>query len=113
MLDEAPHTLSVCTKVPLEHDASGKPVKGTGGESWGDHAECFCHDNSQMQQVSVNGQLWAYSYHVVYEGEPIALGTKVRCTDKATGEKVGEGTVKKVARCHSFEFKGRTDLWLE
>ena len=113
MLDEAPHILTVCSEKPLDYDIFGKPIKGSGGESWNQHAECFCHDNSQMEQISVNGELWTYAYHVVYEGDMVALGTKVQCTDKSSGELIGHGVVRKIARCHSIEFQGRTDLWLE
>lgn len=112
MLDEAPHTLQVCTVKPIEVDEYGRPVKGSGGETWEDVAECFCHDNTQMKQVSVNGELWTYQYHIVYEGTKIALDTKLRCIDKETGETVGEGKVTKNAQCYSSEFKGRCDLWL-
>ncbi len=113
MLNEAPHILEVRTDAQIEYDELGKPIKGEGSETWSEYAECFCHDNTQMQQVSVNGQLWTYAYHVVYEGDHIALGTRVRCTDKETGKVIGEGTVIKAARCFSFDFEGRTDLWLE
>ena len=57
MLDEAPHILTVCSEKPLDYDTFGKPIKGSGGESWNQHAECFCHDNSQIEQISVNGEL--------------------------------------------------------
>lgn len=112
MLDEAPHRLQVCTVKPPEVDEYGKPVKGSGGEAWEDAGDCFCHDNTQMKQVSVNGELWTYQYHVVYEGDKIPLGTKVRCTDRLTGSVVGEGSVTKNAECYSSDFKGRCDLWL-
>ena len=112
MLDEAPHILHTCAVLPLETDEFGKPVKGTGGGTWTEAGECFCHDNTQMKQVSVNGELWTYQFHIVYEGSKIALGTKVRCTDKQTGNVIGEGVVTKNAECYSQEFKGRCDLWL-
>lgn len=112
MLDDAPHILNVCTERHMEKDEYGKPIKGSGGLTCVGLTECFCHDNSQMKQVSVNGELWTYNYHIVYEGEKIALGTKVTCTDKETGRIVGEGTVKKNAECYSSELKGRCDLWL-
>lgn len=112
MLDEAPHILHVCTVTPLETDEYGKPVKGTGGETWELREECFCHDNTQMKQISVNGELWTYNYHVVYEGRKVELGAKIRCTDKEMGDVIGEGSVVKVAGCYSSDFKGRYDLWL-
>ena len=113
MLDEAPHILQVRTVTPPEDDEYGRPIPGTGGESWNDLAECFCHDNSQMQEVSVNGKLWVYSYHVVYEGAKLALDTMVKCLDKETQKVVGDGKVIKNAECYSEELKGRCDIWLE
>ena len=113
MLDEAPHILQVMTVTPPEKDEYGRPIHGTGGESWNDLTECFCHDNSQMQEVSVNGKLWVYSYHVVYEGKKLALGIMVKCVDKETQEVVGEGKVIKNAECYSEELKGRCDIWME
>ena len=112
MLDEAPHILQKCIKAEPILDRAGRQI-GETEERWEDVAECFCHDNSQMEQISVNGELWTYAYHVVYEGDMVALGTKVQCTDKSSGELIGHGVVRKIARCHSFEFQGRTDLWLE
>lgn len=112
MLDEAPHILRVRTVTPPDHDGYGRPIPGTGGESWNDLTECFCHDNSQAREVSVNGKLWVYSYHVVYEGTKLDLGTMVRCVDKSTGEVVGEGEVLRNAECYSEELRGRCDIWL-
>ena len=105
MLDEAPHILMVRTVIPPDNDEYGRPIPGTGGESWNEFTECFCHDNSQQQEVSVNGKLW-------YEGKKIALDTKVRCLDKETKEVVGEGKVIKNAECYSEELKGRCDIWV-
>jgi hypothetical protein len=113
MLEEAPHLMQVCEVTPLQYDEYGKPVAGSGGESWGGAAECFCHDNTQMKQVSVNGELWTYAFHVVYEGDRLAPGTKVRCVSREDSTVIGEGTVKKSTGCYSQEFKGRCDLWLE
>ena len=113
MLDEAPHILQVRTVTPPENDEYRRPIPGTGGESWDELIECFCHDNSQMQEVSVNGKLWVYSYHVVYEGAKLALDTTVNCLDKETKKVVGYGKVIKNAECHSDELKGRCDIWLE
>ena len=113
MLDEAPHILQVRTVTQPDNDEYGRPIPGTGGESWDDLTECFCHDNSQMQEVSANGKLWVYAYHVVYEGKKLALDTMVKCLDKETQEVVGEGKVIKNAECYSEELKGHCDIWLE
>ena len=96
MLDEAPHILQIRTVTPPEDDEYGRPIPGMGGESW-----------------SVNGKLWVYAYHVVYEGAKLALDTMVKCLDKETQKVVGEGKVIKNAECYSEELKGRCDIWLE
>lgn len=112
MLDEAPHILVVKTVTLPEKDEYGRPIPGTGGEEWNELTECFCHDNSQQKEISVNGKLWAYSYHVVYEGKKLALDTTVKCLAKDSRDIVGEGKVIKNAECYSEELKGRCDIWL-
>lgn len=114
MLDEAPHILQARTLTEPTYDAFGRQLTDS-EEIWSDVAECFCHDNTQMKQVSVNGELWTYSYHIVYEGDVISLGTKVRCVareESGIDEVVGEGEVKKRAACYSAEFAGRHDIWI-
>lgn len=110
MLDEAPHTLYKLSVSEPQEDEYGRQIS-EGTESWTMVAACFCHDNSQMKQVSVNGELWTYAFHVVYEGSKIPLGTMVECFD-ADGNKVGKGEVVKNAECYSEDLKGRCDLWL-
>lgn len=110
MLDQAPHRLQSRFLSDGLKDEFGRQVTES-SESWDDVAECFCHDNSQMKQVSVNGELWTYQYHVVYEGVKIGLGTKVRCLGP-DGNVVGEGKVIKNAECYSEGLEGRCDLWL-
>lgn len=111
MLESAPHKLQLLVIVPEQNDEYNQPIPGTGGESWQDVTDCFCHDNSQQKEVSVNGERWVYNYHVVYEGDKIALGSHVRCLD-AGGKIVGEGDVKKNAECYSEELEGRCDIWV-
>lgn len=114
MLDEAPHILQVRTLTDPVYDTFGRQITES-EETWSDLAECFCHDNSQMKQISVNGELWTYAYHIVYEGEGIPLGTKVRCVSRdgnGFDEIVGEGEVKKKAACYSSAFLGRRDIWI-
>lgn len=112
MLEEAPHILQACAVVPAENDEYGRPVPGTGGESWHDLGECFCHDNSQHEEVSAGGRMLVYEYHVVHEGGKLPLDTRVRCISRRTGEPVGEGVVVKNAECYSSELEGRCDTWL-
>ena len=111
MLDEAPHILKCRVTQPVVYDDLGRQVSDI-VENWKVVGDCFCHDNSQMKQVSINGELWTYSFHVVYEGEKIALGSRVRCVD-SSGNVVGEGDVRKHAMCYSRDLGGRCDLWLE
>ena len=54
MLEETPHKLQMQVITPEENDEYGRLVSGTGGESWQDVADCFCHDNSQQKEVSVS-----------------------------------------------------------
>ena len=111
MLESAPHKLQLLVIVLEQNDEYNRLLPGTGGESWQDVTDCFCHDNSQQKEVSVNGERWVYNYHVVYEGEKIALGSHIRCLD-AGGKIVGEGDVKKNAECYSEELEGRCDIWV-
>lgn len=111
MLVAAPHTLMVRIVTAPGRDDAGRIEQGTSEETWTCLCGCFCHDNSQQREVSVNGRLWVYAYHVVYEGDKVALGTRVRCLD-ADGATVGEGEVIKNARCWAEGLEGRCDLWL-
>ena len=109
MMDEAPHKLYIRTLVQGETDEYGRQVSED-SESWKPFADCFCHDNSQAREITVNGQLWTYSYHIVYEGDKIPLGTYVRCMDGS--RVVGEGKVVKNAECYSRDLEGRCDIWV-
>lgn len=110
MLDESPHKLQVRIIDEPVLDEFGQQV-GESSERWETVANCFCHDNSQMRQVLVNGVLWTYSYHVVYEGEKIPLDTKIRCVDGCCNV-VGMGHVKKNAKCYGADFPNRCDIWV-
>jgi hypothetical protein len=111
MLEETPHKLQIQVITPEENDEYGRPIMGTGGESWQDIAECFCHDNSRRKERSINGERWVYRYNVVYEGENIPLGSHVRCLN-SNGKIVGEGEIMDNAECHSEEFEGRCEIWI-
>lgn len=111
MLESAPHTLQILVITPEENDKYNRPIPGTSSKIWKDVTECFCHDNSQHKEVSINGELWVYNYHVVYEGKKIALGSHIRSLDDE-GNVIGEGEVKKNAQCYSEELKGRCDIWI-
>ncbi len=111
MLEAAPHKLQILVVTPERNDEYGRPIPGTGNKEWQDGPKCFCHDNSQNKEISVNGKAWVYSYHVVYEGSKIPLDTKVRCLG-LDNSVIGEGLVIKNAECYSEELKGRCDIWI-
>lgn len=112
MLEETPHILQARTLTEPTYDVFGRQLTDS-EEVWRDIAACFCHDNSQTKQVSINGELWTYAYHIVYEGDAVALGTKVRCLSRDGEESlIGEGEVRKLASCYSEDFDGRKDIWI-
>lgn len=101
----SPHTLFIRTTVKGAKDDDGYTLPDT--ETWTEVCPCRCDDNGVMKQVSVNGKMYDYSYHVVYEGEKIPAGTYVKIMD---GEEVrGEGEVLKSAKCNYLSYAG---IWL-
>lgn len=42
----APHILQVKVITPMDKDEFGRPIPGTGGESWQDICRCRCDDVS-------------------------------------------------------------------
>lgn len=86
-----PHTLQVKVIKPLDKDEFGRPIPGTGGESWVDICKCRCDDNSTKEFTSVNGSVYRPAYHIVCDGKAsVKAGDSVRCMDgesvRATGE---------------------------
>ena len=45
----APHILQIKVTTPFEMDEFGRPILGTGGESWQDVCKCRCDDNSTKE----------------------------------------------------------------
>lgn len=87
----APHTLQIKVVKPLDKDEFGRPIPGTGGESWVDVCKCRCDDNSTKEFTSVNGNVYRPAYHVVCDGKvSVKAGDSIRCVDgdevRATGE---------------------------
>ena len=87
----APHTLQIKAVNPLDKDEFGRPIPGTGGESWVDICKCRCDDNSTKEFTSVNGSVYRPAYHIVCDGKvSVKAGDSVRCMDgesvRATGE---------------------------
>lgn len=87
----SPHTLQIKVVKPLDKDEFGRPIPGTGGESWVDVCKCRCDDNSTKEFTSVNGNVYRPAYHVVCDGKvSVKAGDSIRCVDgdevRATGE---------------------------
>lgn len=101
----SPHTIQkkVITGATIE---KGNPIKGS--ESWINVGKCRCDDNSQQKQISVNGVLIIYNYHVVHEGERIDVGTEVQCLDE-NGNIRGSGIVVKTGKCNYFSY---SEIWM-
>ena len=75
----APHRLmvKVVSGPSFDEDMNPLPPK----EDWKDFGSCRCDDNGVMKQISVNGVMYDYNYHVVYEGGILNAGTEVRILD--------------------------------
>lgn len=101
----APHRLFVKVVSPTLFDEDMNPIPLK--ENWVDFGACRCDDNGAMKQISVNGVMHDYNYHVVYEGEKIKIDTEVRIFD---GESIrGEGKVIKPAKSNYFNY---AEIWL-
>lgn len=101
----APHRLMVKVVSGPSFDEDMNPIPPK--EDWKDFGSCRCDDNGVMKQISVNGVMYDYNYHVVYEGERIKAGTEVKVFDG--GEIRAEGTVVKSAKCNYFNYY---EIWL-
>lgn len=69
--------------------------------------KCRCDDSGVNKQISVNGVMFAFSYHIVYVGEKIELGKYVRVLDK--GNIRGEGEVIKSSKCNMLNY---SEIWI-
>lgn len=68
----APHILQVKVIKPMETDEFGRPIPGTGGESWQDVCKCRCDDNTTKEFSSDNGSVHRPNYHVVCEKKSLS-----------------------------------------
>lgn len=104
----APHTLQVKVITPMKKDEFGRPIPGTGGESWQDVCRCRCDDNTTKFYNSTNGSLFRPNYHVVCERNiPLNAGDEVRCMD---GETIrGEGNIYMV---RNTNYLGYSEIWM-
>lgn len=92
----------------MEKDEFGRPIPGTGGESWEDVCMCRCDDNSTQEFTSENGSVYRPSFHIVCESHAsVKAGDEVRCKH---GEEVrGIGMVYMVK---SINFFGYSEIWV-
>lgn len=101
----APHRLFVKVVSGPSFDEDMNPIPPK--EDWNDLGPCRCDDNGVVKQISVNGVMYDYNYHVVYEGEKIKAGTEVKIMD---GEDVrAEGKVIKPNKSNYFKY---AEIWL-
>lgn len=59
----APHILQVKVITPMDKDEFGRPIPGTGGESWQEVCKCRCDDNTTKEFSSDNGSVYRPNYH--------------------------------------------------
>lgn len=76
-------------------------------ETYTEIAKCRCDDSGVNKQISVNGTMFAFSYHIVYVGERIEVGKYVRVMDK--GNIRGEGEVIKSSKCNMLNY---SEIWI-
>ena len=104
----APHTLQKKVVTPLEKDEYGRPIPGTGGESWENVCMCRCDDNSTKEFTSANGSVYRPNFHVVCaEKVNLKAGDEIRCMD--ADMKRGSG---KVFMVKSTNYFGYSELWM-
>lgn len=104
----APHKLQVKRTIPVENDEFGRPLPGTGGETWEDVCACRCDNNTTKEFRSENGHVYRPAYHVVCDGKTgLSAGDYVRCMD---GESVrGEGKVYIPKPANYFNY---SEIWI-
>jgi hypothetical protein len=93
-------------------DDNSNPHEGTA--EWVTIGKCRCDDNDAkekvfVEKVSVNGIIHDYDFHIVYEGEKLPVGTKVRALNK-DGSVRGEGEVIK-SRKYNY-FTPSAEIWI-
>lgn len=104
----APHILQVKVIEPMEKDGFGRPIPGTGGESWLDVCKCRCDDNITKEFKSDNGEVYRPNYHVVCEKRiTVKAGDEVRCMENENVR--GQGKVYTVKCTNYFN---NSELWM-
>lgn len=104
----APHILQLKVDTPVEHDEYGNPVISEDKMYWKNIGSCRCDDASILRQTSINGQMFEYSYHIVYTGIRIAEGNHIRVltSDKKLR---AEGMV---IRCRQNNYLNYGEIWV-
>lgn len=104
----APHILQIKVITPMDKDEFGRPIPGTGGESWQDVCRCRCDDNTTKEFKSENGSVYHPNYHVVCEKRiTVKAGVEVRCMDSENVR--GQGEVYTVKSTNHFNY---SELWM-
>lgn len=105
----APHTLQAKRLIPLENDELGRPIPGTGCETWVDVCRCRCDDNTTKEFRSENGNVFRPQYHVVCEGSHgLSAGDEVRCIE-ADGSVRGQGSIFIAKRLNYLSY---SEIWM-
>lgn len=107
----APHKLMKKVLLPPERDEFGRPIKGTGGDSWVFVCNCRCDDISAEKKVTVNGAVYDFKYKVVFpkDVDTISAGDEVRCL-RADDSIRGEGIAKSPLETNLLNYRV---IWLE
>lgn len=103
----APHILQLKKEVPAQYDEDGNPLT-TESSEWETVGTCRCDDNGTSRQISMNGQMYDYSYHIVFDEGNIDAGDYVRALDES-GSVRGEGEVLRVSVSNYFNYR---QLWV-
>lgn len=99
-----PHILQRKVAVTEQtNDDLGMPIFGT--SEWITLCACRCDDSGVNGIISDNGQMYRYSYHVVYESDTdVKAGDDIQCIDEV-GNVRGAGKVIKDSKCNCLGYK--------
>lgn len=106
----APHKLQVKRTIPVELDEYGRPIPGSGGETWENVCDCRCDDNTTKEFRSDNGHVYRPAYHVVCDGKHgLSAGDYVRCITTSDGSVRGEGKIYLPKSANYFNY---SEIWI-
>lgn len=98
----APHTLELWTEGKIIINNLGDEEQEEGG--WVVIGKCRCVDNDTHRHISVNGKDYTYSYNIIFEGERIDAGSRIRVKERGV-----KGEVVKASKCNYFNY---SQVWL-